>query len=308
MLNWKMKQDFGTAYVEYAEEGRISRVTMNHPQTRNAMGPQADNHMMDAWMVAEEDEDISVIILRGAGKAFCSGAYMGPGGLGEQYGQRPSLRHRLYSDVRTPNHERIQYYSKKGTIAQVHGFAVGGGWRRSFYCDLIIAAEGTGFQYAEPRMIGAYHPNMQLFILRCGASLANQVMLTARWCSAEELYARGVIDGCVPIDKLEDEVERWARAIASLAKDVVCNGKMAMHMAYDGLGVAQGWGQGYYVHTMGVQQRLEDGDYNIFAGRTRAGAKGSIGDRETRYQDLGFNFKTPYSYHPGIKPNITPKK
>ena len=225
---------------------------------------------------------------------------MGPGGLGEQYGRGSNERHRLHLDAGTPARERERFYSAKATIAQVHGYAVGAHFRMAFYCDLVIAAQGTGFHYAEPRMLGAFHPNMQFFILRMGTpSLANQIMLTGRWLSAEEFYARGVIDAVVPLDKLEDEVERWAKAICQISKDAVAIGKRALHMGYDGLGVAQGWGQGFIMHTLGVQQHLDEGDFNIFAGRKREGAKGSFGDREKRFLDLGFNLKTPYKYHPG---------
>ncbi len=313
MFNWEKVKDFGDAYCEYAKEGKVARVTLNRPETLNSVQvypslyqPRPDlsypacNHWIDAWMVAEEDEEISVIILRGAGRAFCAGAYVGPGGLGEQYGRQPTQRHRLQLDRWTPDYERIFFYSSKATIAQVHGYAVGAGFRFALWCDLVIAAEGTGFHYVEPRMLGAYYPNYQYFILRMGTpSLANQIMLTGRWLSAEELYARGVIDAVVPLDKLEDEVERWSRAICQISKDSIAIGKRALHMGYDGLGVAQGWTQGYVMHTLGVQQRLDEGDYNIFRERKAGGSKGVITGREKRFQELGFNLKTPYKYHPG---------
>ena len=145
MFTWEKVKDFEDTYLEYEKEGKVARVVLNKPEFLNAVGFGSVMHFTDAFQIADEDENIEVIIMKGNGRAFGSGAYMGPGGLGEQYGRNPTLRHRLYLDRHTPDHEKVEFYSKKATIAQVHGYAVGAHFRITFYADMVIAAQGTGF-------------------------------------------------------------------------------------------------------------------------------------------------------------------
>ena len=279
--------------VLYQKDDKIARITLNKPEKLNCIDLDLIKILDEAIGKAEADEEVKVIIFSGAGRAFCSGADMS--WLGGQYydkGNRPSQRYRLWLDEPTSIYERRVLDCSKVTISKAHGYAVGYGFRLFFYTDIQIAAEGTMFEYAEAKMLGPYYPNLPYFLMKFGLTLGSDIMFTGRWHTAEELQRWGVIHSVVPMDELDEEVNIWAAHICKIPGDALEVGKRFMRVARDEMGVGSGWSWGYITHTLGVQQRLDPDDWNIFKTRKEGGAKGAFSSREDKFASSPLDRRT----------------
>jgi len=93
----------------------------------------------------------------------------------------------------------------------------------------------------------------------------------------------GLITKAVPAEELEQEVDRWVKMIDLLPKDGIAIGKVTRHAAYDSMGLASGFIQGYISHTMLTNMRWEPGEWNLFKERRDRGTKAAFKGRDKRY-------------------------
>lgn len=289
-------------FVLYEKSGQILRLTLNRPEKLNAFTAKDIPAFAEAFEKAESDDDIKIIIIRGAGKAFSAGYDMQR--LGNVYHDRekegveafapqwagdkhPPQRVRFYHDHMAFRKNLAKFYTHKITIAQIHGHVVGGAIDWIMLCDFIIAAEGTKLYYTPARMHGPGATTAIMEILRMGPALAHEMLWLGRKIDVSEIGPRG-INSIVPLEKLEAEVERWALALALCHKDYVYMGKETMHRIYEILGVVEGFRLAAFEHPVSVQARLEPEEWNLFKERKEGGTKGATKSRDERYKDLGF--------------------
>ena len=286
-------------YVIYEKEDNIVRITLNKPEKLNAftfIGRGEDaKEFYDALGQAEEDDDVKVVVIKGAGRAFGVGhdltkvGFIYGMGTGQPGERRPSQRTRLKMDRvgLCDDFMKLFYYSKV-TIAQVHGYCVGGGLIISCLCDITIAAEDAQFGHTEQRLgfAGSGIPTMPILIMQIGLKRARELLLTGRMIDGKEAERIGLINWAVPVDRLEEEVNKLAKSICLQPRDGIAIGKAATHMAYDSLGLSSGFIQGYITHTLFTNLRWEDDEYNFFKERRDKGARAGFHGRDARYSGL----------------------
>ena len=281
-------------YVIYERNGNIAKITLNRPDKLNAFpfygGITADFHA--ALDEAEEDDDVKVVIIKAAGRAFSAGhdleevgfVYgMGTGKTGER---RPSQRIRLKIDRHgfCENHRRLFLFPKV-TIAQVHGFCIGEGLIVATCCDLTIAAEDAQIGHTEQRLgfSGSGIGTVPLLMLAVGWKRGRELLLTGRQISGKEAAEIGLVNKAVPADKLDEEVQKAAEAICLLPRDGIAIGKAMTHAVYDSIGLTSGFTHGYIGHTLFTNLRWEEDEYNFFKERRAKGAKAGFHGRDERY-------------------------
>ena len=267
--------------VIYEKDGNIATVTLNYPEKLNAMdfpgdGGICDGFYKDALNLAEEDDDIKVVLIKAAGRAFCSGHDLSRVGFvygmdpkKARVGQQPRLK------VDNPWGDktfRRLFLFPKITIAVVHGIAFGEGIMITECCDMAIAAEDAMFSHREQRLAfgGQITP---LAILTYGLKRALDIWLTGRDVSATEALEIGLVNRVVPIDKLDEEAEKLARHIATLGRDVIAIGKAARQQTYSQLGIIAGWDIFGVIHTLATNVHWYPGEYSFFKQRSDKGAK-----------------------------------
>ena len=196
--------DYKTLLVGY--DGSIATITLNRPDKRNAISYELIEELLT---VLDEVANSSarVLILTGAGKAFCSGMDLDNlkvlvGRSPEQSLKDSEIMARLF---------RSLYDFPRLTIAAVNGAAIAGGCGLATLCDLTLAAPEAKFGYTEVR-IGFVPAIVSTFLLRqVGEKHARDLLLTGRIIEAEEAHRIGLINEIVPAEKL---IER-ARELAS---------------------------------------------------------------------------------------------
>jgi len=183
--------------VQLAVEGRVATLTLNRPEKRNAISFELITDLLSALDEVASSEAI-VLIMTGAGKAFCSGLDLE--NLKALLGKTPEQN---LEDSRTMVRLfRSLYEFPKVTIAAVNGPAIAGGTGLALLCDFTLAVPEAKFGYTEVR-IGFVPAIVSTFLLRqVGEKQARDLLLTGRIFDAEEALRLGLVNEVVPADRL----------------------------------------------------------------------------------------------------------
>lgn len=279
--------------ILYDKKDGIARVTLNVPEQLNPLGQVMMDEIRDALEDAREDEEIKVVIFKGAGKAFCSGHSLKD--FARWYGFTPDKRMRketqefkLRRDRRMSEFWRNLYYFPKVTLAQVNGLAIGGGLYLTIVADITIAGESATFSHAEMRLGHAgttYILPIEFGLI--GVKKCRELMLTGEPIDAIEAERIGLINKVVPDDKLEEETTRMANIICLSPADGIAVGKAHMHLVQDSMGMNTTFTSGYILHALYNNLRYKPGEFNFFKAAANLGLTDAAHERDASYERLG---------------------
>ncbi len=234
--------DFET--LLYDVEDAVATVTLNRPDRLNTIVPPMPDELEAAVHAAVRDEAVKVIVLRGAGRAFCAGFDFGGGfrhwreGLttdGEWDPGKDLIG--TTSDAIAPVPKFMSMWrSPKPVIAQVHGWCVGGGSDMALCADLVIASEDARIGAPYSRMWGCYLTGM--WIYRLGLTKLKQLALSGDALSGTEAAEIGLINAAVPFSRLEAEVRETAERLASIPLSQLAAMKLIVNQAFENMGLA----------------------------------------------------------------------
>jgi enoyl-CoA hydratase len=228
----------------YDVSDALATITLNRPEALNTIVPPMPDEVEAAVYRAVGDPAVKVIVLRGAGRAFCAGYDFGGGfhhwdeGLTTDGAWDPG---KDFVAATAPSLSPTQKFmsvwrSPKPVIAQVHGWCVGGGSDFALCADLVIASEDARIGTPYSRMWGAYLSGLWLY--RLGLTRAKEYALTGRPLSGNEAAEVGLINAAVPFDRLEAEVHDTALRLASLPAPQLAAMKLIVNQAYENMGLA----------------------------------------------------------------------
>jgi crotonobetainyl-CoA hydratase len=194
--------------VRYELAEHVARVTVDRPETMNAIDAATEAELEEIWRRIEGDRSVRAVVLTGAGeRAFSAGADMkGASKTGLEYWASPRPNGFGGIALRTTLDVPV--------IARVNGFALGGGFEMVLGADIVIAAEEASFGLPEPR-VGRLplDGGMVLLQRQIPFKLAMGVLLTGRRLSASEAHTLGIVNEVVPRADLDLAVERWLKEI-----------------------------------------------------------------------------------------------
>lgn len=215
--------------IVYDKRDGTATITINRPNVLNAFRAETVEEMLAAMRDAEDDDEIGVIVLAGAGdRAFCSGgdnsARQSGSTGGKGYGGRG-----LVGLPIEELHELIRN-SRKPVIAKVQGYAIGGGNVLATVCDLTIASDKAVFGQVGPR-VGSVDPGWgTAFLARhVGDKRAREIWFLCRRYTAAEAFQMGLVNKVVPADQLDAEVETWCREILALSPTAIAIAKRSFN-------------------------------------------------------------------------------
>jgi enoyl-CoA hydratase/carnithine racemase len=194
-------------YVNYEKKDSIAIVTLNRPEKLNALSREVLIDLLETLESASKDPEVKVIVITGAGKAFCAGADV------VEF-TKSSTEIREFIDLGRRVFELLESLEKP-VIAAVHGFALGGGFELALACDLIIAAEGS--QLGSPEINLGIIPGWgatQKLLITLGPYKARELIMLGDRISAEEALKLGVVNKVVPADKVVEEALLLAKKLA----------------------------------------------------------------------------------------------
>ena len=223
-------QEFETISVETAD--RICTITMNRPDVYNALNDALTFELQDALKNAARDANVSVVVLTGAGKAFCSGQDLGD--LKTRYvpGYVPHLGPDLHKRY-NPIVKRIREMEKP-VIAAVNGVAAGAGLSFALACDIRIASEKASFTEVFIN-VGLIPDSGSTWTLPrlVGLSKALELCLTGDKIDAAEALRIGLVNRVVPADELVAETNTLAARLAALPARGIALTKRLLNQSFD---------------------------------------------------------------------------
>jgi enoyl-CoA hydratase len=229
--------------ILYTTDAQIATITLNQPEALNTIAPPMPDEVEQAVNAAVRDEAVKVIVLRGAGRAFCAGYRTGDGfGYDDVFstdGRWDPGKDMMHTTAAaTSPHQKFMsiWRSPKPVIAQVHGWCLGGGSDYALCADIVIASEDAQIGTPYSRVWGAYLSGM--WIYRLGLTRAKYHALTGKPLSGREAADIGLINFAVPFADLEATVRAQAEELASLPMGQLAAQKLMVNQVYENMGLA----------------------------------------------------------------------
>ncbi len=228
----------------YDTADAIATITLNRPERLNTIVPPMPEELEAVVHRATADPDVKVIVLRGAGRAFCAGFDFAGGfhhwdeALTTDGAWDPGKDFTAATSQSLGAVPRFMslWRSPKPVIAQVHGWCVGGGSDLALCADLVIASEDARIGTSYSRMWGCYLTGMWLY--RLGLTRAKEYALTGKPLSGAEAVEAGLINAAVPFERLEEEVRERAEQLTSIPVSQLTAMKLIVNQAYENMGLA----------------------------------------------------------------------
>jgi enoyl-CoA hydratase/carnithine racemase len=280
--------DEGFETILYSAADQVATITLNRPEKLNTIVPPMPEEVEAAVERAVRDEKVKVIVVRGAGRAFCAGYDFGEGfhhwdaGLTTDGEWDPGKDFAAATaPALSPTQKLMSVWrAPKPVIAQVHGWCVGGGSDFALCADLVIASEDARIGTPYSRIWGAYLSGM--WIYRLGLSRAKEHALTGRPLSGAEAAQVELINRAVPFEQLEEEVARTARELASIPASQLAAMKLVVNHAYESMGLASTQTLGPILD--GLMRNTPDAKRFIELAE-REGVPGAVAERDGPFGD-----------------------
>ncbi len=254
------------------------RIIMDRPAKLNALDSRLVAALIAALDAAEADDEVRVIALSGAGRAFCAG-YDLTEEAESSIGGPVVWRELLAADVAMT----LRFLdSPKPVIAQIHGYALAGGLELAMACDLVVAAEGT--MVGEPEIRYGSAPVTLLMPYLVGQKATRELLLTGDLIDAEEARRIGIVNRVVPADRLDAEVDALADRLARTPPEVMGPTKRMLNRAMDAAGfrlaVEAGLDLGAIINAADTPEQRE---WDAIV--KRDGLKAALAWRDARYDE-----------------------
>lgn len=243
--------DYQYILFETLDDGAIARITLNRPAQRNAQNRRMLIELNEAFMRAEADDAVRVVILAGAGAVFSSGHDLGSSaqvadiqpGPDQHASARTNGGTRLAAEKRTLQEWHYFFQNtlrwrnlRKITIAQVHGNVFSAGLMLMWCCDLIVAAEGTLFADVVGTRLGMCGMEYFAHPWEFGPRKTKELMLTSDTIDAEEAHRLGMVSKIYAPEELAEKTLAFARRIAEVPTSAALFVKESVNQTVDNMG------------------------------------------------------------------------
>ena len=274
--------------IEYRCADRIARVTLNRPAKRNALSYQLRRELIDALRAAERNDEVSVILIDGAGPSFCSGYDVTPN---EDRGTPPegwvsSAHFDSWTDqfARSCLRDWLTIWDLlKPVVVKVHGYCLAGGTEILSMADIAFVADDASIGY--PAMRGQTTPDTPYFPWKMTMAQAKYLQLTGNSISGKEAAEMGWVAKSFPAKELDVAVEGEVRALASIAPDLLAANKQSVNQAYEIMGFRTALQTGWQWHALSGRMRPGAGDFAKIS--REKGLKAAIEWRDAGFKSEG---------------------
>jgi len=226
----------------YEVSGRIATITLNRPERLNAINDAMPSEIRAAVDAANADDGVHVIVLQGAGAAFCAGydlKHYAEADATNRYTQPmpwDPMRDYRYMKRNTEDFMSL-WRSYKPTICKVHGYAAAGGSDIALCCDLLVMADDAKIGYMPARVWGC--PTTAMWVYRLGPQRAKRMLYTGDMIDGRTAAEWGLALQSVPVGALDAAVAQLAERIAGVPSNQLMMQKLMINQAVDAMGLEQ---------------------------------------------------------------------
>jgi enoyl-CoA hydratase len=263
--NGKVNHSYKYVQVERHDDGRIVRIMLDRPKSRNAQSRGLLVELNHAFLSAEADDNVRVVILGGTGPLFSSGHDLGssesllertPGpDQHETYqangGTRRGAEARMLQEWHYFFENTLRWRNlRKITVAQVQGTVYAAGLMLMWACDLIVAADDACFADVVGARLGMCGVEYFAHPWEFGPRKTKELMLTGDSVSVDEAYQLGMVSKVFPTDELGERTLEFARRIASLPTMTSLLIKESVNQTVDNMGFYNGLHACFTLHQL----------------------------------------------------------
>jgi enoyl-CoA hydratase len=227
-------------HIAYEVADGRARITLDRPEKLNAISPLMEHELEAALWEADDDVTVHSIIVRGAGRSFCSGFDLTgdttgmPARDASRYRGRATIDDDAWLVERSNARLLAAFDVHKPVIAQVQGHCVAGGTVIALFCDFVICADDAVFGFPAARDLGALPANVWLY--HVGPQWAKRLTMTGDSISGVDAAHLGLALKSVPLDRLEDEVEGLADRFALIDHHLLSANKRIVNLGLELMG------------------------------------------------------------------------
>lgn len=222
---------------------RVARLLLNRPERLNAINGDMPGEIRAAVEWAEDNNDIHVIVVEGAGKGFCGGYDLV--GSAESTIDHPCQQESFpwdplvdYAAMKRNTEDFMSLWRcQKPTIAKIHGYAVAGGSDIALCCDLIVMADDARIGYMPTRVWGC--PTTAMWTFKLGPSRAKQLMFTGDVIDGRTAAEWGLANLAVPLGELEAAAMKLAQRMAGVPRSHLAMHKLVVNQVMLNMGLEQ---------------------------------------------------------------------
>lgn len=219
--------------LDLKKEGQVAWLTLNRPHSLNALSNQLVDELHDFLAKLPSDESTRVVVVRGAGRAFCAGLDLKENAASNNDLFQTSAQYAMRSQHRMAEIVIAMRRAPQPFIAAVHGPACGGGFAIALAADCRVAGESARFNAAFIRIgLSGCDMGTSYFLPRLvGMSVASELLLTGRFINAQRALATGLVSEVVPDPQLEQAARR-------LADDMIMTAPLGLRLTKECLGAS----------------------------------------------------------------------
>jgi len=226
--------------VSYDVSGRIAYLTLNRAERLNAINDVMPGEIRSAAEEADRDDRVHVLVVQGAGRAFCAGYDLTDYAEGASTGIQEEMPWDPITDYRFMKRNTDDFMAlwrcSKPTIAKVQGHAVAGGSDIALCTDLLVMADDARIGYPPARVWGC--PTTAMWVYRLGPERAKRVLLTGDTIDGRTAADWGLASSAVPAAELDEEVQALAARIAAVPRNQLAMQKLVVNGAVEAMGLA----------------------------------------------------------------------
>ena len=236
--------------VLYEERDSLGIITINRPEKMNTLTDAVIQGIADSIDAATASKAVSSVIIRGAGRTFTAGYDLNPH-PGERGGTRGQPKYGAADIEQRPgawdpvrdyafmgnNMKRFMklWECPKPVIAELHGYALGGGTDLILCADLIFMAEDAIIGYPPSRVYGT--PTTMMWVYKLGLEHAKQFLLSGDQIDAPTALRIGLVSKVFPLERLKEETEKYAMRYRNIPSNQLALNKMLINQAYENMGL-----------------------------------------------------------------------
>ena len=226
-------------FIKYeVSDNGVANVLLNRPEKLNALSLPLQKELYDCLQEADDDLNVRVITLRGAGRAFCAGYDVTPPQTEEERAasaeRRGNIRQDMHRLRKTARLMTSVFDLSKPVIAGIHGHVIAGGTDLALHCDIVIAADDANIGFPPVRSMGT--PPTHMWTYMVGPQRAKWFMLTGETVSGKEAEKMGLVMQSVPVEGLDAAVDDLANKMAKIPWDMLAANKSIVNKALDLMG------------------------------------------------------------------------
>lgn len=276
------EREYDFISYETLDDGKIARIMLDRPDARNAQNRGMLVELDEAFLRAEGDDQVRVVILGGEGKLFSSGHDMGSAVAMDEYQNHPTAQ--INGGTRSGTEARMlqewHYYFentrrwrnlRKITIAQVHGKVYGAGLMLMWACDLIVGSDDATFADVVGARLGMCGLEYFAHPWEFGARKTKELLLTGDCMDVDEAHALGMVSKVFPRDELADKTLDFARRVADLPTMTALMIKESVNQTQDNQGFHNALNACFNIHQLNHSHWAEVHDDKFPAAKVEDG-------------------------------------